>query len=68
LVGQIDKGLDMNVEQVLASIDEGGYRPRFLELIAQDAESMIHYIRETWGVSLRVAFQVVKSLSAGGES
>ena len=41
----------MNTEQVLASIDEGGYRERFLELIAQDAESMIYYIRETWGVS-----------------
>lgn len=56
----------MNTEQVLASIDEGGYRERFLELIAQDAETVIHYVRETWGVSLRVAFQVVKALSAGG--
>ena len=54
----------MTAEQVLASIDEGGYRERFLELIAQDAESMIYYIRETWNVSLRIAFQVVKLLSA----
>ena len=58
----------MTAEQVLASIDEGGYRERFLELIAQDAESMIYYIRETWNVSLRIAFQVVKLLSAGGAS
>lgn len=58
----------MTAEQVLASIDEGGYRERFLELIAQDAESMIYYIRETWNVSLRIAFQVVKLLSASGAS
>lgn len=33
-----------------------------------DAESRIYWLRETFGVSLAVAFKTVKLLSAGDES